>query len=90
MSKTFELPIDVLEIQFCFWNAKTFWSSFRGEMLYLVQSKMFWHSRNEIGFQKNQLQIQKFNWDIKAFHMIKKLVDILILDFSVWVHIIVT
>ena len=53
MSKTFELPIDVLEIQFCFWNAKTFWSSFRGEMLYLVQSKMFWHSRNEIGFPEH-------------------------------------
>ena len=48
MSKTSEFPIDVLDIQFYFRNAKIIWTWFR--QLSVVVKRCFWSSPKSFGF----------------------------------------
>ena len=58
MSKSFEFPIDVLEIQFHFVNAKTF--------LYMVQKVVFGPVQKVLAFPQ-KLNFQNLDWYSKIW-----------------------
>ena len=64
MTKTFEIPIDVLEIQFHFENAKMYWTWFR--RWNSVVKSCFWSSQKNVGISKMKLDFLNIDWKFRS------------------------
>ena len=60
MSKTFEFPIDVFEIQFHFGIAKSFWACSVWEV-----KRCFQPNPKSFGISKMKLDFQDIDWEFK-------------------------